>query len=461
MSKTSLLSFSSLTFLSTLFGRILITTLFGRIISDNSFSRDNLRNIVVDEENGVLYLGGDGVLYKLRTDNFSIVNSIPYTCGSCYSKVLLKTNNNTLIVCGVDDNGKCALYNSTNLAISVNVNSGLFLYGNRNKTAVGLLNSEGTDLYVGLTYGQAANNGLPYYVISNRDTDSTSFNIIANDIGGVFVPRGLRIKEQIKNSYLIYFRAVFQTKTHVYFLTNQRFQSPIDSPYVSKLIRICKDDYGFYSYIDLELECKNTMGDKFSLVQHGDLIELGDKLSTSQDMQALVATFAAGIDPENPWSNRSAICLYTMKEIQERIIDAQTRIVSKCDNGRMVYNESFTYIDVARPAIGPPCQNESFVKDYMSCNTIFESYRTLTSFDTKLNSTAIFTADGTLLGKIAGSSLAEGYSDLLVGTDKGNVKKVVSFVLYGLMPFLSTILAIHGGQYYSTCTNIKTKNNFH
>ncbi|KAL3851703.1 hypothetical protein ACJMK2_015430 [Sinanodonta woodiana] len=409
---------------------VLITALFGRIISDNSFSRDNLRNIVVDEENGVLYLGGDGVLYKLRTDDLSILNSSD-TCGSCYSKVLLKTNINTLIVCGVDDNGKCALYYASNL-ISVsgnNVNSGLFLYGNRNKTAVGLLNSEGTDLYVGLTYDQEANtNSLPYYVISNRDTDSTSFNIIANESGGIFVPKGLKIKENIKNSYLIYFRAVFQTKTHVYFLTNQRFQSPIDSPYVSKLIRICKDDESFYSYIDLELECKNTVGDKFNLVQHGDLIELGDKLSTSPDNQALVATFAAGTDPVNPWSNRSAICLYTLKEIQERIIDAQTRIVSKCDNGRMVYNESFTYIDVVRPFNKrPPCQNESFVKEYMSCNTKFESYHTLTSFDTKLTSTAIFTANDILLGKIAGSSLAEGYSELLVGTDKGNVRKLALF----------------------------------
>ncbi|KAK3580172.1 hypothetical protein CHS0354_030288 [Potamilus streckersoni] len=424
MSKTSLLSFVNL---------IVLTALFGRIISDNnSFSRDNLRNIVVDEENGVLYIGGDGKLYKLHIGNLSILNSIQ-TCDSCYSKILLKTNNNTLIVCGIDANGMCALYNATHLAkVSVsNVKRDLYVYGNRNKPAVGLLTSNGTDLYVGLTYDKETDSGLPYYFITNRVTDSTyAFNIIEKDLNGVVNPRWLKIKEEIKNSYFIYFRAVFQTEKHVYFLTNQKFQNDINSAYVSKLIRICKDDDSFYSYIDLELECKNSQGDKFNLVQHGCLIELGDKLSSAEANQALVATFAFGTDAENPWTNRSAICLYTLKEIQERIIQAQARIVSKCDAiGKLVYNESFTYIDIARPKDNnrPSCQNESFVKENLYCTKGFEGYGYLTSFDVKLNSTAIWAADDTLLGKIAGSRLAGGYSELLVGTDKGDIKKIALF----------------------------------
>ncbi|KAK3602018.1 hypothetical protein CHS0354_038890 [Potamilus streckersoni] len=423
MSKTSLLSFLNLT---------VLTALFGRIISDNSFSRDNLRNIVVDEENGVLYIGGDGNLYKLHIGNLSILNSIQ-TCDSCYSKILLKTNNNTLIVCGIDANGMCALYNATNLVkVSVsNVKRDLYVYGNQNKTAVGLLISNGIDLYVGLTYDKETHNDLSYYFITNRVTDSTyAFNIIENISNGVDIPRWLKIKEEIKNSYFIYFRAVFQTEKHVYFLTNQKFQNDINSAYVSKLIRICKDDDSFYSYIDLELECKNSQGDKFNLVQHGSLIELGDKLSSSEANQALVATFAFGTDAENPWTNWSAICLYTLKEIQERIIQAQTRIISNCDgNGKLVYNESFTYIDIARPKFNnrPSCQNESFVKENLYCTKGFEGYGYLTSFDVKLNSTAILAADDTLLGKIAGSRLAGGYSELLVGTDKGDVKKIAIF----------------------------------
>uniref|UniRef100_A0A673J7F5 Plexin-A4-like n=1 Tax=Sinocyclocheilus rhinocerous TaxID=307959 RepID=A0A673J7F5_9TELE len=95
--------------------------------------------------------------------------------------------------------------------------------------------------------------------------------------------------------------------------------------YTSKLVRLCKDDTAFNSYVEVPLGCVKG-GVEYRLLQAAYLSKAGTILARSlgigPDDDILYAVFSKGQKRRPKESSQeSALCVFTLKEINERIKD--------------------------------------------------------------------------------------------------------------------------------------------
>ncbi|XP_060101991.1 plexin-A4 [Heteronotia binoei] len=317
-----------------------------------------LNHLVVDERKGHIYLGAVNRIYKLSS-NLKVL--VTHETGpdidnpKCYpprlvqpcNEPLTSTNNvnkmllidykeNRLIACGSLYQGICKLLRLDDLFKLGEPfhNKEHYLSGvNESGSVFGVIvsyNNMDDKLFIA-----TAVDGKPEYfpTISSRKLpkNSEAEGMFAYVFHDEFVASMIKIPSDtftIIPDFDIYYIYGFSSGNFVYFLTLQpEMISPPGSTtkeqvYTSKLVRLCKEDTAFNSYVEVPIGCEKN-GVEYRLLQAAYLSKAGSILARSLGIRPeddiLFAVFSKGQKRKMKSLDESALCIFVLKKINDRI----------------------------------------------------------------------------------------------------------------------------------------------
>ncbi|KAJ8370445.1 hypothetical protein SKAU_G00104730 [Synaphobranchus kaupii] len=318
-------------------------------------------HLTVHRTTGALYIGAVNRVYKL-SGNLTLL--VSHDTGpeddnkACYpplivqpcSEPLVSTNNvnklllidysqNRLLACGSLYQGVCKLLRLDDLFILVEPSHKKEHYlssVNQTGTMYGVIvPSQGQDgtLFI----GTAVDGKQDYFpTISSRKLprDPESSAMLDYEMHTDFVSSLIKIPSDtlaLVSHFDIYYVYGFASGGFVYFLTVQPETpensmssggSPSDLFYTSRIVRLCKDDHKFHSYVSLPVGCVRN-GMEYRLLQAAYLSKPGRVLAASLNISAqddvLFAVFSKGQKQYHRPPDDSALCIFTIRDINARI----------------------------------------------------------------------------------------------------------------------------------------------
>uniref|UniRef100_A0A674E1D3 Plexin-A2 n=1 Tax=Salmo trutta TaxID=8032 RepID=A0A674E1D3_SALTR len=319
-------------------------------------------HLTVHQTTGALYIGAVNRVYKL-SGNLTLM--VSHDTGpeddnkACYpplivqpcSEPLTSTNNvnklllidysqNRLLACGSLYQGVCKLLRLDDLFILVEPSHKKEHYlssVNQTGTMYGVIvpSSKGQDgtLFI----GTAVDGKQDYFpTISSRKlpSDPESSAMLDYELHTDFVSSLIKIPSDtlaLVSHFDIYYVYGFASGSFVYFLTVQP-ETPENSMssggssndlfYTSRIVRLCKDDHKFHSYVSLPVGCVRN-GVEYRLLQAAYLAKPGRVLAVSLNISAtddvLFTVFSKGQKQYHRPPDDSALCVFTIKDINARI----------------------------------------------------------------------------------------------------------------------------------------------
>uniref|UniRef100_A0A8C6JKJ9 Uncharacterized protein n=1 Tax=Melopsittacus undulatus TaxID=13146 RepID=A0A8C6JKJ9_MELUD len=416
----------------------------------HSENRDwTFNHLTVHQGTGAVYVGAINRVYKL-SGNLTIL--VAHKTGpeednkSCYpplivqpcSEVLTLTNNvnklliidyseNRLLACGSLYQGVCKLLRLDDLFILVEPSHKKEHYlssVNKTGTMYGVIvRSEGEDgkLFI----GTAVDGKQDYFpTLSSRKLprDPESSAMLDYELHSDFVSSLIKIPSDtlaLVSHFDIFYIYGFASGNFVYFLTVQpetpegvSINSASDLFYTSRIVRLCKDDPKFHSYVSLPFGC--TKGDmEYRLLQAAYLSKPGDVLARSLNITAqedvLFAIFSKGQKQYHQPPDDSALCVFPIRTINAQIKDR----LQSCYQGEgnlelnwllgkdvqctkpVPIDDNFCGLDINQPLGG----------------------------STPVDGVTLFTSSRDRMTSVA-SYVYNGYSVVFVGTKTGKLKKI-------------------------------------
>ncbi|XP_036375937.1 plexin-A4-like [Megalops cyprinoides] len=320
-------------------------------------------HLVVDSRNGNVYLGAVNRIYKLSPD---LELQVSHQTGpdednrKCYpprivqpcGEPLALTNNvnkmllvdyreNRLLACGSLFQGICKLLRLDDLFKlgEPSHRKEHYLSGvNASSSVVGVIVSYGDAAATDKLFVATAVDGQPEYfpTISSRKLarNSEEEGMFAYVFHDEFVASMIKIPSDtftVVPDFDIYYVYGFGSGTFVYFLTLQpEMGGPAagsaaarEQVYTSKLVRLCKDDTAFNSYVEVPLGCVRG-GVEYRLLQAAHLSKAGTLLARALRVppgaDVLYAIFSKGQKRRPRQASReSALCVFPLREINDRI----------------------------------------------------------------------------------------------------------------------------------------------
>lgn len=344
-------------FLASLSRNVSSNALFNTFHSEN---RDwTFNHLTVHRGTGAVYVGAINRVYKL-SGNLTIL--VAHKTGpeednkSCYpplivqpcSEVLTLTNNvnklliidyseNRLLACGSLYQGVCKLLRLDDLFILVEPSHKKEHYlssVNKTGTMYGVIvRSEGEDgkLFI----GTAVDGKQDYFpTLSSRKLprDPESSAMLDYELHSDFVSSLIKIPSDtlaLVSHFDIFYIYGFASGNFVYFLTVQpetpegvSINSASDLFYTSRIVRLCKDDPKFHSYVSLPFGC--VKGDtEYRLLQAAYLSKPGEVLARALNITAqedvLFAIFSKGQKQYHHPPDDSALCAFPIRTINAHI----------------------------------------------------------------------------------------------------------------------------------------------
>uniref|UniRef100_A0A8C2TYE4 Plexin A2 n=1 Tax=Coturnix japonica TaxID=93934 RepID=A0A8C2TYE4_COTJA len=405
-------------------------------------------HLTVHQSTGAVYVGAINRVYKL-SGNLTIL--VAHKTGpeednkSCYpplivqpcSEVLTLTNNvnklliidyseNRLLACGSLYQGVCKLLRLDDLFILVEPSHKKEHYlssVNKTGTMYGVIvRSEGEDgkLFI----GTAVDGKQDYFpTLSSRKLprDPESSAMLDYELHSDFVSSLIKIPSDtlaLISHFDIFYIYGFASGNFVYFLTVQPetpegvSNSASDLFYTSRIVRLCKDDPKFHSYVSLPFGC--VRGDtEYRLLQAAYLSKPGDVLAKSLNITAqedvLFAIFSKGQKQYHQPPDDSALCVFPIRAVNAQIKDR----LQSCYQGEgnlelnwllgkdvqctkpVPIDDNFCGLDINQPLGG----------------------------SVPVDGVTLFTSSRDRMTSVA-SYIYNGYSVVFVGTKNGKVKKI-------------------------------------
>ncbi|KAL6042046.1 hypothetical protein STEG23_022036, partial [Scotinomys teguina] len=416
----------------------------------HSENRDwTFNHLTVHRRTGAVYVGAINRVYKL-TGNLTI--QVAHKTGpeednkACYpplivqpcSEVLTLTNNvnklliidyseNRLLACGSLYQGVCKLLRLDDLFILVEPSHKKEHYlssVNKTGTMYGVIvRSEGEDgkLFI----GTAVDGKQDYFpTLSSRKLprDPESSAMLDYELHSDFVSSLIKIPSDtlaLVSHFDIFYIYGFASGGFVYFLTVQpetpegvAINSAGDLFYTSRIVRLCKDDPKFHSYVSLPFGCTRA-GVEYRLLQAAYLAKPGEALAQafniSSDEDVLFAIFSKGQKQYHHPPDDSALCAFPIRainlQIKERLQSCYhgegnlelTWLLGKdvqCTKAPVPIDDNFCGLDINQPLGG----------------------------STPVEGLTLYTTSRDRLTSVA-SYVYNGYSVVFVGTKSGKLKK--------------------------------------
>lgn len=339
------------------------TTTFGQTM--NTFQSErrewSLNHLTVHQSTGALYVGAVNRIYKLSANLTLLVShdtGPEYDNKACYpplivqpcSESLASTDNvnklllidyshNRLLACGSLYQGICKLMRLDDLFILVEPTHKKEHYlssDNQTGTMYGVVvPSQGQDatLYIGTAVG-GKQDYFPTISSRKLPRDPESSAMLDYELHTDFVSSLIKIPSDtlaLVPHFDIYYIYGFSSGSFVYFMTVQpetpengmpASGSPGDHFYTSRIIRLCKGDKKFHSYVSLPVGCIHK-GEEYRLLQAAQLSKasrvLAKSLNISAQEDVLLAVFSKGQKQYHDPSDHSALCIFTIQDINMRI----------------------------------------------------------------------------------------------------------------------------------------------
>ncbi|KFM03169.1 Plexin-A2 [Aptenodytes forsteri] len=435
-------------FLASLSRNVSSNALFSTFHSEN---RDwTFNHLTVHQGTGAVYVGAINRVYKL-SGNLTIL--VAHKTGpeednkSCYpplivqpcSEILTLTNNvnklliidyseNRLLACGSLYQGVCKLLRLDDLFILVEPSHKKEHYlssVNKTGTMYGVIvRSDGEDgkLFI----GTAVDGKQDYFpTLSSRKLprDPESSAMLDYELHSDFVSSLIKIPSDtlaLVSHFDIFYIYGFASGNFVYFLTVQpetpegvSINSASDLFYTSRIVRLCKDDPKFHSYVSLPFGC--VKGDtEYRLLQAAYLSKPGDVLAQSLNITAqedvLFAIFSKGQKQYHQPPDDSALCIFPIRTINAQIKDRLQSCYQgegnlelnwllgkdvQCTKAPVPIDDNFCGLDINQPLGG----------------------------STPVDGVTLFTSSRDRMTSVA-SYVYNSYSVVFVGTKTGKLKKI-------------------------------------
>ncbi|NWY36597.1 PLXA2 protein, partial [Sylvia atricapilla] len=422
--------------------------------SFNTFHSENrdwtFNHLTVHRGTGAVYVGAINRVYKL-SGNLTIL--VAHKTGpeednkSCYpplivqpcSEVLTLTNNvnklliidyseNRLLACGSLYQGVCKLLRLDDLFILVEPSHKKEHYlssVNKTGTMYGVIvRSEGEDgkLFI----GTAVDGKQDYFpTLSSRKLprDPESSAMLDYELHSDFVSSLIKIPSDtlaLVSHFDIFYIYGFASGNFVYFLTVQpetpegvSINSASDLFYTSRIVRLCKDDPKFHSYVSLPFGC--VRGDtEYRLLQAAYLSKPGEVLAKALNITAqedvLFAIFSKGQKQYHHPPDDSALCAFPIRTINAHIKERLQSCYQgegnlelnwllgkdvQCTKAPVPIDDNFCGLDINQPLGG----------------------------SVPVDGVTLFTSSRDRMTSVA-SYVYNGYSVVFVGTKTGRVKKI-------------------------------------
>lgn len=321
---------------------------------------EGFNHLVVDERTGHLYLGAVNRIYKLSSDLKVLVTHqtgpdednpkcypprIVQTChepltttNNVNKMLLIDYKENRLIACGSLYQGICKLLRLEDL----------FKLGepfHKKEHYLSGVNESGSVFGVIVSYSNlddklfiaTAVDGKPEYfpTISSRKLtkNSEADGMFAYVFHDEFVASMIKIPSDtftVIPDFDIYYVYGFSSGNFVYFLTLQpEMVSPPGSTtkeqvYTSKLVRLCKEDTAFNSYVEVPIGCERN-GVEYRLLQAAYLAKPGAALAQAFNISSredvLFAVFSKGQKQYHQPPDDSALCAFPLRAVNQRITE--------------------------------------------------------------------------------------------------------------------------------------------
>lgn len=180
----------------------------------------------------------------------------------------------------------------------------------------------GKALYVGRSVSSAVEDSMP--LVSSRSLEKHNmFELSFVDPifgSGTFAA----LDPKIRQSFRVNFIYGFSSGRFSFFVTVQPRALNFFDPAITKIVRICHDDANYYSYAEVGLMC-NMDSDAYGVAQAAYVGNPGTELE--QDMgirptdDVLFVSYVAGAGDANPNKAGSAICMYSIAQIQQKFTE--------------------------------------------------------------------------------------------------------------------------------------------
>ncbi|XP_072521525.1 plexin-A2-like [Salminus brasiliensis] len=325
-------------------------------------------HLAVHQSTGTVYVGGVNRIYKLSSELNLLVthNTGPELDNqACYPPLIMQpcseplsyTNNvnklllidhsqNRLLACGSLYQGVCKLLRLDDLFVlaepshkkehyfsSVNRTGGMcgvIVSHHDSRDSRDFRGSRGdATLYIGTAVG-GKQDYFPTISARKLPRDPESASMLDYELHTDFLSSLVKIPSDtlaLVAQFDIYYIYGFASGGFVYFLTVQPETSdaggsPGDLFYTSRIVRLCKGDNKFHSYVSLPIGCVHK-GVEYRLLQAAYLAKAGSvlakALNASEQDDVLFAVFSKGQKQYQRPSDDSALCLFTIRDINARI----------------------------------------------------------------------------------------------------------------------------------------------
>ncbi|XP_036246767.1 plexin-B1 [Molothrus ater] len=331
-------------------------------------------HLSMDLESGTIYLGATNFLFQLTSDLLleNMVQTGPVLdskdCLPPVSKLecpqahhtdnhnkllLVNTVQKELIVCGSVHQGICEKRSleSIDHVLFRPESPGDTQYvaaNDPNITTVGLIaysKDEVPLLFVGRGYtSRGVGGGIP--PITTRNLRAHGGDVQATDSHSIFsYEETAKLAVGRLSEYNHHFIKSFTYHSSVYFLFYRRDLKSQSREYKTYISRICLDDSHYYSYVELPLLCQSK-ANTYSLLQAAYVTRPGKELAQGQldtEGEVLFAAFSAWQASSGKLSEESALCVYTMEEVDR--LTNWTRDVCYMRDGKSEEGTEVAYIE--------------------------------------------------------------------------------------------------------------------
>uniref|UniRef100_A0A336MLE9 CSON001779 protein n=1 Tax=Culicoides sonorensis TaxID=179676 RepID=A0A336MLE9_CULSO len=311
-----------------------------------------------DYRRHVLYVGATNRIFQLNQQSLQVlkesitgpkVDSPSCHAGGCaslddieavetnnYNKILvLDQGGDTLIACGSVHQGACEIFSLAKFPDSSKYIEQAVAANDENSTTYAFIGpsrytawKKEDVLYVGTTFTNVGDYRHDVPAISSRKLDDLEFAefSIQQSI--------MNIDVKYRDHFLVNYVYGFNSSDYAYFLIVQKKSHLAEEAgYVTRLARLCVNDPNYDSYTEITITCMDEERKDFNILRDAKITTAGQKLAQQmgikRDDQVLVAVFSPSREITNEPQNSSAMCVYSLKQIDE----AFTENIHMCFNG--------------------------------------------------------------------------------------------------------------------------------
>ncbi|XP_042903484.1 plexin-B isoform X2 [Parasteatoda tepidariorum] len=402
------------------------------------------QHMAVDPVTGRVYVGATNRLFQfdsnLRLEHSVLtgpvdddINCFPGTCSSeqnlagvdnVNKLLVIDENSRRLVVCGSVYQGACRRHSLDDISDAETMVPLPVAANDETSTTVAFvgparyMGNPSNVLYVATTNSRLGpyRDMVPAICSRSLEVGKKLFAVIEKSFLAI---SRVDISSQLRDYYLVDYVYGFHSGDYVYFATLQRrshLRSLEEWGYISRLARVCVTDAAYDSYVETTLQCLGSDGRDYNLLQDAHLVK-------TEEGDVLVGVFAASRDHTARSSGRSAICVFSMAEVEHRF----TENIHLCYNGS-VPSRDMNYIAGSIQDCPEPGVREAILSTLLSSQggNIFN----FCGESLKLNGTLpitsfpLITYDNITLSSVVATTTSH-HVVAFIGTRNGSLKKVL------------------------------------